>query len=311
MTTNANAATTTTTRPGRPLPKDAPTPAPAPAAFPDFPPRNDLMNSENLHDYGNQPALRLHLGNPDTTVVLGETPIYWRVPTGRAGVRVPDLLIAFNIRRALISAQKGFSIADQGKPPDFVLEVASDSTARNDETAKRRDYAAFGATEYWLFDPDWGQRYERGLIGWTLVQGSYEPIAIHQYGPELHYGWSDVLGLYVCWEYGRLRWYDPAVGYLRTHDEERSGRIAAEDRLEAAETHQAEERSGRIAAEDRLEAAEAQRAEERSGRIAAEDRLEAAETQRAEERSGRIAAEAESQRLLEELARLRAAEDDA
>ena len=272
MTTNANAATTTTTLPGRPLPKDAPAPAPAPApaAFPDFPPRNDLMNSENLHDYGNQPALRLHLGNPDTTVVLGETPIYWRVPTGRAGVRVPDLLIAFNIRRALISAQKGFSIADQGKPPDFVLEVASDSTARNDETAKKRDYAAFGVTEYWLFDPDWGQRYERGLIGWTLVQGSYEPIAIHQYGSELHYGWSDVLGLYVCWEYGRLRWYDPAVGYLRTHDEERSGRIAAEDRLEAAETQRDEERSGRIAAE-----AEAQYLREEVTRLRATNEDEA------------------------------------
>ena len=41
----------------------------------------------------------------------------------------------------------------------------------------------------------------------------------------MRYGYSTALGLYVCWEHGRLRWYDAATGYLRTHDEERDGRI--------------------------------------------------------------------------------------
>ena len=135
-------------------------------------------------------------------------------------------------------------------------------------------------------------------------------------------------GLYICWEYGRLRWYDPAVGYLRTHDEERSGRIAAEDRLEAAETHQAEERSGRIAAERRQpkrsgmrSAAGAsprrigwrqpKRSGMRSAAGASPRRIGWMQPNQAEERSGRIAAEAKAQRLLEELARLRAAEDEA
>ena len=269
--------------------------APAGDRFPDFPPRTDMMNTTHLHDYGNQPSLRLHLGDLETTVVLGEVPIHWDVPFGLEGVRVPDLLVAFRIRRARIIEQKGYSIREQGKPPDLVLEVASDSTAENDELDKRLEYADFGITEYWMFDPDWGRRYTAGLMGWTLVGNRYEPIAVHRYAPDMYYAWSAVLGLYVCWEYGRLRWYDPAAGaYLLTHDEEHSNRIAAEVRRDAAETQREQERRDRLAAE-------AQREQERSERMAAE-------AQREQERSDRIAAEAEVQRLQEEIARLRAGE---
>lgn len=216
----------------------AATPAPAlpqVARFPHYPPRSDMMNPRHLHDQGHQPALRRHLGNPDTTIVLGEVPIAWDVPRGRAGVRIPDLLIAFNVRRAHILAQHGYAINEQGKPPDFVLEVASDSTASNDETGKWRDYANFGVMEYWLFDPDWGQRYATGLAGWTLVSGRYEPIPIHRHAADMHYGDSRVLGLQVCWEYGELRWYDPiAQRYLDTFDslaEERDAAVAEAQRL--------------------------------------------------------------------------------
>ena len=205
------------------------------ARFPHYPPRSDMMNPRHLHDQGHQPALRRHLGNPDTTIVLGEVPIAWDVPRGRAGVRIPDLLIAFNVRRAHILAQHGYAINEQGKPPDFVLEVASDSTAGNDETGKWVDYANFGVMEYWLFDPDWGQRYATGLAGWTLLNGRYEPIPVLQYAVDMYYGDSRVLGLQVCWEYGELRWYDPiAQRYLDTFDslaEERDAAVAEAQRL--------------------------------------------------------------------------------
>ena len=311
-------------------------PSVAVAVFPDFAPRNDMMNPEHLHDYGNQPALRLHLGNPEGTIVLGEVPIYEEVPRSResrAGVRVPDLLVAFNIRRAQVIAQKGYAIGEQGKPPDFVLEVASDSTARTDETDKRDDYARFGVSEYWLFDPDWGRRYRRGLMGWRLVNGRYVPIFIRQYAPGRYCGWSAALGLYVCWEEGRLRWYDPATGYLRTHDEEQRGRISAEAGLVTAEAgriiaeaqrdavaaERDSERDERVAAEARRMAAErerdavaAERDSERDERMAAEaerdserDERMAAEAERDSERDERMAAEAENARLRAEIARLR------
>ena len=238
MTTHA---ATTTTRPpaatpaAAPVAADAPADAPDFACFPDYPPRDDMMNTRHLHDYGNQPALRLYLGRPDTTIVLGEVPIAGDIPRGGSRVRIPDLLVAFNVNAEQILNQKGYAIRQQGKAPDLVLEVASDTTSKRDETEKWHDYAAFGVPEYWLFDPDWGQRYEQGLMGWTLVNGSYEAIPIHEYAADMRYGYSAVLGLYVCWEHGRLRWYDAATGYLRTHDEERDGRIAAEILQDAAE----------------------------------------------------------------------------
>ena len=37
--------------------------------------------------------------------------------------------------------------------PDFIAEVLSDSTARNDRGVKFDDYAAHGVDEYWIIDP--------------------------------------------------------------------------------------------------------------------------------------------------------------
>ncbi|MBI5387706.1 MAG: Uma2 family endonuclease [Verrucomicrobia bacterium] len=39
-------------------------------------------------------------------------------------------------------------------PPDFIVEVLSESTERNDRGVKFRDYAAHDVQEYWLVDPD-------------------------------------------------------------------------------------------------------------------------------------------------------------
>ena len=254
MTSASVAAIATAVR--RPLPAEGA----EIARFPDFPPRDDMMNPVHLHDYGNQPALRLYLGNPETTLVLGEVPVAWAVPLGRAGVRIPDLTIAFNVDTAHIRAQMGYAINEIGKPPDWVLEVASNTTSRRDETIKRRDYVAFGIPEYWMFDPDWGRRYERGLLGWRLARGGYEAIPIRQFAPEQHYGYSAVLGLYVCWEHRRLRWYDPAVGYLRSHEEEQLDRLTAEYALE-------QERIAHLSAEHALD-------QSRAAQLSAEESLE-------------------------------------
>ena len=299
--TTANATTIATRPPAATVaPPPAPADAPPFACFPDFPPRDDMMNNRHLHDYGNQPALRLFLGRPDTTLVLGEVPLAWDIPRGRAGVRIPDLMVAFDVRADQILDQMGYAIRQQGKAPDFVLEVASNTTSLRDETLKWRDYAAYGVTEYWLFDPDWGQRYQQGLIGWTLVNGRYERIPIHEYEEGMRYGYSAALGLYVCWEHGRLRWYDAATGYLRTHDEERDGRILERGGRIAAEALRDMAATQRDAMAAERDAATAERDDERNSRLAAEGQRDA-------EQNSRLAAETEIQRLRDEIARLRAA----
>jgi hypothetical protein len=203
------------------------------AQFPDFPPRDDMQNYLHLHFPAYGAALSRHLGNPEITLVHSEIPVYW-YPSEI--VRIPDLLVAFNVNPAAAIADKGYSIEEQGKPPDFVLEVASDRTARNDYTYKRVDYSNFGILEYWRFDPTGGQRYDAPLAGDRLVDGAYQPIDIPRDPDGNLWGPSAVLNLTLCWEAGKLRWWDPATGlYLLTYDEQDSRRRTAESRLRELE----------------------------------------------------------------------------
>ena len=203
--------------------------------FPDFPPRDDMQNALHLHRPALQAALTEHLGNFESTIVLSEIPVRW-TPSQTRGHRIPDLLVAFNIDREQAEFQNGYSIRDLGKPPDFVLEVASVRTAENDVGPKRRDYANFGIPEYWRFDPTGNRRYDAPIAGDRLTAGSYQPIEIIEVESEHLHGHSDVLNLGLCWNHGNLRWYDPATGqHLLTLAEERQARIAAEERIRQLE----------------------------------------------------------------------------
>ena len=213
--------------------------------FPDFPPRDDMQNSLHLDDDAHQAILREHLGNRDTTIVLGEVPVRW-TPGQQQGHRIPDLLVAFDVNRAQAIEQNGYSIRDQGKPPDLVLEVASETTGEADIGDKRRDYATFGIAEYWRYDPTGGRRHGVPLGGDRLVGETYQPVEILEIEPGHFHGHSEVLGLDPCWHDGQLRWYDPATGqHLMTFREESEARIAAERQASA-------EHEARLAAEARV-----------------------------------------------------------
>ena len=181
-----------------------------------------MQNSIYLDAPAHQAALSHHFGIPDTTIVLSEVPI-GRTVRQRQGLRVPDLLVAFGVVHAGVIGRRGYSIEEHGKPPDFVLEVASVTTGQNDYTQKRDDYAAFGVPEYWRFDPSGGEYrgeyHDAPLAGDHLVDGVYQPIEVVQFGESSYRGHSAELGLDLCWEDGQLRWYDPASGcYLLTYD---------------------------------------------------------------------------------------------
>ena len=167
---------------------------------------------------------------PDTTIILSEVPI-GRTVSQRQGLRIPDLLVAFGVDHAGVIGRRGYSIEEQGKPPDFVLEVASVTTGQNDYTQKRDDYAAFRVPEYWRFDPSGGEYHDAPLAGDHLVDAVYQPIEVVQFGESSYRGHSAVLGLDLCWEDGHLRWYDPASGrYLLTYDEEGRGAPSGRER---------------------------------------------------------------------------------
>ena len=275
-------------------------PAAPGAQFPEMPPRGDMQNIIYLHRPGHITALIRHLGAPDTTLVLGEMPIGW-ITGPQEGLLNPDIIVAFGVDRDAIMSARGYAVAEREKSPDFVLEVASIHTARNDITYKRDGYAAYGVSEYWRFDPTGGRYYPTGLAGDRLVNGEYQPIAIHQADADRYWGHSDTLNLDLCWEYGELRWYDPVnERYLPTHDDEADGRMIAEADLVIAQTERDAERSARRTAEASIaeaeagrEAAEASIAEAEAGREAAEAGIAEAESQRDDAETRRIAAEAQ------------------
>ncbi len=187
--------------------------------FPDFPPRDDMQNWRYLYDTSIVTALTLHLAYLPDAIVASEVPVGPTV-SDRADVRIPDLLVSLRCNRGLLEAQRGYSIESQGRPPDFVLEVASPTTGRNDYTDKRLKYEEYGIAEYWRFDPSGGTYYDAALAGDRLVEGQYQPIEIERVSEGRWRGYSNALGLYVCWEDGFLRFYNPETeDYLRSHQE--------------------------------------------------------------------------------------------
>ena len=79
----------------------------------------------------------------------------------------------------------------------------------------------------------------------------YQPIEV--LGEGRLRGYSEALGLYVCWEEGMLRFFDPGTeSYLDTHEEDRAARLAAQGRAAAAEARARDEEAARLAAESRM-----------------------------------------------------------
>ncbi len=228
--------------------------------LPEPPPRelDDVTSYRHVHLSGNPHFLAQHLGNPETTLISAE---YWIIAApGVRPLRQPDLLIAFDVDPDLYYEQNGYVISDQGKPPDFILEVASKSTAKRDLNEKRDDYAAFGVTEYWRYDFT-GEYYGTSLAGDRLVDGRYEPIEITELAPGVLQGQSDVLGLWLRWEQDNLLlgWHDPATGkHIPNFLSEREARLAEHAALIAERNALMTEREARLAAERRVQALEAE-----------------------------------------------------
>ena len=247
----------TTTKRG--IAATAPSSTPVFVRFPDYEPSADTMTTfEHVNFPGYPAALARHLGNPETTIVTSEIAAALFVTESREELRYPDLLIAFDVDPVAREARNGYLIPEQGKPPDFVLEVASESTGREDETVKRDAYQSMGVSEYWRFDHTGGKFHSAPLAGDKLVEGIYQPIEIVRVSDERFHGHSDALNLDLCWEYGNLRWYDPMTRrYLQTYYELDDERIAAEQRAAAAEQHVAAAQSELAALRAQLQANEA------------------------------------------------------
>lgn len=158
------------------------------------------------------PVLRAYLTQYYDVIVSGDTFLYYEEGNPRAVVS-PDCYVAFGVTREAVRPYNAYFTWHVGKVPDFVLEIGSDSTGREDTGRKRGLYASIGIVEYWRYDatPD-SEHYGEPLVGERLENGEYVRIDVSP-GPDgMLRGHSPALGLNLCWDNGRLRFYDPARG---------------------------------------------------------------------------------------------------
>ena len=160
----------------------------------------------------------------------------------------PDLFIAFDVNAAGIRENlPNFWIWETGKAPDFVMEVASPSTAGNDLGMKRELYQRLGIQEYWRLDPTGGELYGRALTGERLVNGQYEEYELERGADGAARSYSELLGVVFAWDgAGEFDLLDPATGL--TIDK----RVAAEARAATAEDQANAAKARANAAEARL-----------------------------------------------------------
>ena len=155
----------------------------------------------------------------------------------------PDVFVVFGVEKKL---RRTYQTWAEANTPDFVLEVASPSTFKEDIGRKKDLYASVLAVkEYYIFDP-LGQIVP-SFIGYRLIDGVYQEIDFaNERLP------SEVLDLELGEHEDKLRLYNPNTSqWLQTPPE----------RVEAAEARAQQESTARKIAEARAENAEAALAE--------------------------------------------------
>ena len=185
---------------------------------------NDFQRAAILYAIG---ALQVYFALRADVYVSGELLIYYMEGNPRVSV-APDTFVVFGVENR---KRMNYKTWEEGKGPDFVLEVVSPSTWREDVGPKRSVYAGLGVREYFLYDPT-GQRLSPRLQGYRLVGGEYERLpAVESMDRRLTLH-SETLGL-ALWAKGeKMRFRDPATDEdLLSHDEAAAAHQAAEARI--------------------------------------------------------------------------------
>ena len=186
---------------------------------------------------------------------------------------VPDVFVVLGAPK--LPPRDNWLVWREGRVPDFVLEITSRTTRREDEGRKRQLYRRIGVTEYWQYDPT-GDYLDPVLKGARLVDDTYRPIAgiTETDGtPRL----ASALGVELHLVRGGLRLFDPRRGRdLPVFEEETVRANTAERRAATAEQRAVAEQQRAVAEQQRANT-ERQRADDAERRVAElEARLRAA-----------------------------------
>lgn len=209
--------------------------------IPDPPPVEDgFLRNPVIEDIGSVLRLRFK-PQADSILVAGRSFILYDIDDPNARI-APDYYIVFDVDAQAVIKQNGYRVWQWGKPPDFILEIATESTALDDLTTKRDVYAQIGALEYWRFDPTGGELYGQPLTGERLVNGKYKPYPIHTDADGDIWAHSEALNLNFYRRGNRFWVKDSATGKWLNF-------LEAEKAAHEAEKLACEEFQARISAE--------------------------------------------------------------
>ncbi|MBD0388642.1 MAG: Uma2 family endonuclease [Nostoc sp. C3-bin3] len=137
--------------------------------------------------------------------------------------RGPDFFVVLGTER---KPRKSWVVWEEdGKYPNLIIEILSDSTGDTDKGLKKQIYQdIFRTPDYFWFDPETLE-----FTGFHLLDGEYQPLEPNPQG----WLWSQQLGLYLGVYQENLRFFSPEGELVATPEEvaqqekKRSDRLAA------------------------------------------------------------------------------------
>ena len=267
----------------RPRPRPVPPPYPVPESAPKeiyYPSTDGKPMADNTWQAKTMTSkhsmLTVHFEG-DPYIFVGIDLLLYYTKDKPEDVVAPDVFVVFGVPD---EDRHSYKVWEEGKVPDFVLEVASKSSADKDLGSKKNTYERMGVKEYCVFDPQGGLHWPR-LQLFRLEGGVYEQVSMRGDPDGPLAVTSETLGLELRFEDDRLRLWNPKTReYLLEHSEDHKGRL--------------EERAGRL--------------EERAKRIQAEERADQAqqEANQARQEANQSRQEADQARQETDQARRRA-----
>lgn len=192
-------------------------------------------------------CLELFWQNRNDFYVAGNLTIYYSSRQLKSEkFRGPDFFAVLGTER---KPRKSWVVWNEdGKYPNVIVEILSDSTASTDRNLKKQIYQdTFRTPDYFWFDP-----VSLEFKGFYLSNGEYQPLEASEQG----WLWSEQLSLFLGVENGQLRYFTPEGELLPTPQE-----------LAKQETRRAEQQAQRADREAQRAEQEAQRAERLAAKL--------------------------------------------
>jgi Uma2 family endonuclease len=182
-----------------------------------FPPSDLLSDEPPLETYLHLQQMMLLLKSLDwwwrdrnDFFSAGNLTVYYSPRQRRSeDFRGPDFFVVLETER---QPRKSWVVWEEdGKYPNVIVEILSETTAATDKTLKKQIYQdSFRTPDYFWFDPDTLE-----FAGFHLLDGQYQPLEPNAQG----WLWSQQLELYLGVHQKQLRFFTPEGQLVPTPEE--------------------------------------------------------------------------------------------